>query len=374
MLSFISAGESHGEGIVAILEGMVAGLKVDASYINEDLKRRQGGYGRSVRMKMEKDTAHILAGMHHKVTTGSPIALMVKNNVRTIEKLPAITSPRPGHADLAGMLKYGIKDARTILERSSARETVARVAVGSICKKFLEDFGVFGFFHVVNIGGVEANTGDLSLKELEKKSSRSALWCADQEAEKCMREKIDTAAARGDTLGGVGELVMTNVVAGVGTFTSWRKRLDARIAEALMSIPSVKGVEIGIGFRGAHLAGSLFHDPVYYSKKEGFHRSSNNAGGIEGGMSNGEVITVRLMAKPIPTLTQGLDSVNVVTKETTQAHNERHDTVVLGACGVIAQAMLSFVLADAYLEKFGGDSLHETKMNFLHYCESIQRF
>lgn len=352
MLRYLTAGESHGECLVAILEGMVAGLKVEASLINEELKRRQQGYGRGKRMAIESDKAKILSGLRKGVSIGSPISIVIGNKDFSIDKLPAVSCPRPGHADLAGCLKYNFDDARNCLERSSARETAARTAIGAVCKQFLSKFNIKIKNRVLMIGGVWADSGSDSL----------------------IIERINTAKRKGDTVGGIFEAAATGVPAGLGGFSSADRRLGARLAAGLMSIPAIKGVEIGLGFKAAEEFGSAVHDAIYYDKKKGFYRLTNNAGGLEGGMSNGEPIVIRCAMKPISTLMQPLDSVDMKTKRPQKAATERSDTCAVHAAGVVAEAVIAFELADAMLEKFGGDSLGETKRNYEGYIKQLKNF
>ncbi len=352
MLRYLTAGESHGRCLIAILDGMVAGLKVEDSLINNELKRRQRGYGRGARMSMELDKVNMLSGLKKGVTIGSPISMLIHNKDFSIDKLSAITCPRPGHADLAGSLKYNFSDARPALERSSARETAARTAVGAICKIFLSTFGIKIKSCVVMLGG---------------------MW-VDSEKDGLIVERIDTARKKGETLGGIFEVISTGVPVGLGNFTSADKRLSARLAAGLMSIQAIKGVEIGLGFRSAEEFGSNVHDAIYYDKKRGFYRKTNNAGGIEGGMSNGEPIVLRCAMKPISTLMKPLDSVNIRTKRPQKAATERSDVCAVQSAAVIGEAAVAFELANAFLEKFGGDSLGETKRNYAGYIKQLKQF
>lgn len=379
----MTAGESHGQGLLAILEGMVAGLELSEEYIRRDLVRRQSGYGRSERMKLEADEARIVSGVRHGYTMGSPIGLMLANRVwqewqevmstsPVAVEVPPLTAPRPGHADLAGAIKYGLKDIRPVLERASARETAARVAVGAIARRFLEEFGIAIHSHTVNIGGHESRVcGRIDWRGVE----RSPLRCADPEAEKAMLAAIDRARADGDTLGGIFEVVANGVPIGLGSYVQWDRRLDARIAAAIMSINAVKGVEIGSGFSLAGVPGSQAHDVIRLARgRRGaypWRRATNFAGGIEGGISNGEPIVVRAVVKPIATLGKPLPTVDLQSGRATKAHYERSDICVVPAAGVVGEAMLAIVLADAILEKFGGDNLRETLENYRNYLSSI---
>jgi chorismate synthase len=378
---FLTAGESHGKGLVAVIEGMVAGLPLSEDYIAQDLKRRQAGYGRSARMKIEQDKAEIISGVRHGLTIGSPISLLIWNRVwedwqETMsvtpvgKKIQPITTPRPGHADLAGMTKYGVADIRLILERASARETTARVAVGAIARRFLDEFGINIHSHTLSIGKHRAKQpGSINWKQVEK----SPIRCADATAEKTMMVAIDDAKAKGDTLGGVFEVIADGVPVGLGSHVQWDRRLNGQITQAIMSIPAVKGVEIGIGFSLASIKGSHAQDVIGTSPKGSalpWHRATNNAGGIEGGISNGQPIVVHAAVKPIATLGKPLPSVDLRTGNKTKAHYERSDICVVPAAGVIGEAMLAIVLTSAILEKFGGDHLKETWVNYKNYIGS----
>lgn len=373
MLRYFTAGESHGKAIIAILEGMPAGLKIAKPLINEELQKRQAGYGRGERMKIESDTVSILSGLRNKETIGSPITLLIKNKDVRIDELPKIHSPRPGHADLAGAMKYGRRDMRDILERSSARETAARVAVGAVSKQFLAKFDIDIFSHVVYLGGIDAHTSSLSFGEIKKIASESLLRCADKAAEKLMREEIDNAAGEGDTLGGIFEVIVTGHPAGLGSHVQWDRKLDARLAMAVMSIQAVKGVEIGGGFALTKRRGSKVHDAIQYSGGK-FKRLTNNAGGIEGGITNGEPIILRGAMKPIATLRNPLESVDIITKKTAKAAVERADVSAVPSCAVIAEAVSAVEIANAFLEKFGSDSIAEIKRNYNNYIRMLEKF
>jgi len=386
---FLTAGESHGKGLVAIVEGMVAGLPLEAEYINRELKRRQGGYGRSSRMKIEKDEVEIISGVRYGFTIGSPIALFVPNrdwqnwqdvmSVAPLEKeAEPVTRPRPGHADLPGVTKYGLGDIRPIMERASARETAARVAAGAVAKRFLEEFGVAIHSHTIAIGHVSYEQSEASSINWQQVEA-SPVRCADTEREKEMIAAIDEAKASGDTLGGIFEVIATGAPIGLGSHVSWDRRLDGRIAQAIMSINAVKGVEIGGGFASARLKGSQAHDviepnPRGEAKGLPWRHATNRAGGIEGGISNGEPIVIRAAVKPIATLAKPLPSVDLRSGEAAEAHYERSDICVVPAAGVIGEAMLAIVLADAMLEKFGGDNLKETLANYHSYLSSCHCF
>ncbi|OGO03206.1 MAG: chorismate synthase [Chloroflexi bacterium RBG_13_53_26] len=380
---FLTAGESHGKGLTVIIDGVPAGLTLDEDQVASELKRRQCGYGRGSRMKIEQDRAEILSGVRHGVTTGSPISLLIWNrdweNWREVmavsaaeEETARVTRPRPGHADLAGAIKYGLNDIRPVMERASARETAARVAAGAVARRFVEEIGVEIHSHTLAIGGEWTNTrGSIDWQQVE----RSAVRCADAEAEKGMIAAIDRAISSGDTVGGVCEIIASGVPVGLGSHVQWDRRLDGIVAQAVMSINSVKGVEIGDGFKLANLKGSEAHDVIEVSQRSPYpwSRPTNHAGGIEGGISNGEPVIVRAAVKPIPTLGKPLPSLDLSTWETVEAHFERSDVCVVPSVGVIAEAMLAIVLADALLEKFGGDSMEETKRNHSNYLDSIQR-
>jgi chorismate synthase len=378
---FLTAGESHGKGLVAVIEGMIAGLPVSEEYIAKDLKRRQVGYGRSARMEIEQDKAEIISGVRHGLTIGSPISLLIWNRVwedwqevmsiAPVDKeISPITSPRPGHADLAGITKYGTEDIRPILERASARETAARVAVGAVARRFLAEFDIAIRSHTKSIGKHQAKqTKSIDWKQVES----SPVRCADVEAEKAMMAAIDEVKAEGDTLGGVFEVIATGVPVGPGSHVQWDRRLDGQIAQAIMSINAVKGVEIGAGFSQANTKGSLAQDIIELSPEGAmppWNRTTNRAGGIEGGISNGQPIVVRAVIKPIATLGKPLPSVDLRTGKKTEAHYERSDICVVPAAGVIGEAMLAIVLTNAMLEKFGGDHLKETLVNYKNYISS----
>ncbi|MBL7068428.1 MAG: chorismate synthase [Candidatus Omnitrophica bacterium] len=374
MLKYLTAGESHGEAIIAILEGMVSGLKVSSSVINRELKRRMQGYGRGERMGLEKDAVNIISGLKNGATLGSPIAMVVNNKDFSISSLNALSSPRPGHADLAGALKYGHKDLRNILERASARETVARVSVGTVCKILLMEFGIDILSHVVMIGGVEAHTKDLTFDELRTLAEKSPARCADEAATKLMCEEIDNAKDAGDTLGGAFEILVKNVPPGLGSHVQWDRKLDGNLARSLMSIQAIKGVSVGLGAIAARRRGSQCHDEIIYIRERGFSRKTNNAGGIEGGISNGEEIVLRAYMKPIATLKRPLRSVDIKTKKQAKAEVERADITAVPAAGVIGEAVTAFEIANAMCVKFGGDSLSEMKRNFEGYLEQVKEF
>ena len=383
MLRFLTAGESHGPALVAILEGLPAGLELTAEDIDRQLRRRQKGYGRGGRMKIESDRVRILSGVRHGRTLGSPLALVIENRdwanwreqmsrekpSRPVERM---TRPRPGHADLAGCLKYGRDDVRDILERSSARETAARTAVGAAARRLLEEFGIEAGSQVVRIGSVAAEATGLDWPAVLERAAGSEVGCADPKAGKAMMAEIDRAEEEGDTLGGICEIRITGCPPGLGSHVHWDRRLDARLAGALMSIPAVKGVEIGLGCEAAARPGSAVQDEIDHDGHK-FTRRTNRAGGIEGGISNGEPIVLRAAMKPLPTLGRPLDTVDMETGEPAGAARERADVCAVPAMGVIAEAVAAFEIARALCEKLGGDSLEEMKRNFTGYLEGIER-
>lgn len=380
-LRFLTAGESHGKALTVIIEGMVAGLPLSEADIARDLQRRQAGYGRGGRMKIEQDRAEILSGVRHGLTIGGPIALLMANrdwqnwqeamSISPVENVEPVTKLRPGHADLAGVVKYGLDDVRPIMERASARETAARVAAGAVARRFLAEFDLEIRSHTLAIGGRQARQGNaIDWKRVEA----SPVRCADAKAGPAMMEAIDQAKETGDSLGGIFEVIATGVPIGLGSHVHWERRLDGRIAQAMVSINAVKGVEIGSGFALAGLKGSQAHDLIEPGEPGRlFRRGSNRAGGIEGGMSNGQPIVVRAAVKPIPTLGKPLPSVDLKTGQEAPAHSERSDICVVPAAGVIGEAMLALVLSQAFLEKFGGDHLEETRRNYKAFLESLRR-
>jgi chorismate synthase len=347
MLRYLTAGESHGRGLVAILEGLPAGIKVEEKFINAELKRRQMGFGRGKRMQIEQDTALLVSGLKSSKTLGSPLAILIKNKDFSIDKLHQVLCPRPGHADLAGFLKYGFSDIRECLERASARSTAATVGIGAVCKLFLKEFNIGIISNVVSIGGAVSHQERV--------------------------EKIKLAMANKDTLGGDFDVIAKNVPIGLGSYVQPDRRLDSRLAAGIMSIPGIKGVEIGLGFGYADKFGSEVHDAIYYSNSKGYSRSTNNAGGIEGGISNGEDIVLSACMKPISTLMNPLDSVNIKTKRSSKAATERSDICAVESAGVVAEAVCAYVLADALLEKFGGDNLADIKAAYQHYLKRIRK-
>jgi chorismate synthase len=390
MLRFETAGESHGECLVATVNGLPAGIPISLEAVNRELWRRQQGYGRGGRMKIETDRIEIVAGVRHSRTIGSPIAILIRNKdwqnwtgalpVEDIEggeeKKKPVTRPRPGHADLAGAVKYNFHDARYILERASARETTARVAVGALAKAFLGEFGIEVLSHVIAVGPARLER-PVSWEEISALSRREEvlLGCVDAEAEARMKEEVDVAYRTGDTIGGVFEVVARGVPIGLGSHVSWDTRLDGRLAQAIVSIQAVKGVEVGFAAEGAASFGSKVQDTIHYEREEHrFTRGANRAGGLEGGMTNGQNVIVRGMLKPISTLRRPLESVDLVTREPALAAYERSDVCVVPAAGVIGEAMVAIVLAQAFLEKFGGDSLDETRRNYQGYLEQVKNF
>jgi chorismate synthase len=389
MLRFTTAGESHGPALVSILEGMVAGLPLVASDVDVELARRQQGYGRGRRMKIESDHAELLSGVRGGQTLGSPIAMVIQNrdwkNWQEImdpapregdpERKRQVTRPRPGHADLSGMLKYDRDDARDILERASARETTARVAAGAICRRLLREFDIYIGSHIVHLGGVDARRPPTMPRDLNAAADASEVRTLDKDAEAEMIARIDAAKAEGNTLGGIAEVICDGVPVGLGSHVSWDRKLDGRVAAALMSIPAVKAVEIGLGAECARRKGSEVHDEIDADEsnvKAGrVRRRTNRAGGMEGGITTGEQLVLRAAMKPISTLMRPLGTIEMKTRAPAQAVAERSDVTAVPAMGVIAEAMTAFVVAQAFLEKFGGDSLTETRRNYEGYIASL---
>jgi len=383
-MRFLTAGESHGPALLAIVEGLPAELPLREEDLLPWLSRRQGGYGRGRRMQIESDRARILAGVRAGRTTGAPLALLIENrdhaNWREVmdpapggePRKRALTAPRPGHADLAGGMKYGHKDLRDVLERASARETAARVAVGAVAARLLEELGVESASFVLELGGIRAKR-PFSWEEKER-VYQSPLYTPDPEAEAQMIAAIDRAKAAGDTLGGVVEVRVRGLVPGLGSHVHYDRKLDGRLAQAVMSVPAIKGVEIGLGFEAARRPGSEVHDPIYWEEGRGFFRKTNRAGGLEGGLTTGEELVVRAAMKPIATLMRPLPTVDVVTKETADAARERSDVTAVPAAGVVVEAMVLITLAQAYLEKFGGDTLSELKERVAAYKERVREY
>ena len=413
MLRYLTAGESHGKCLTGIMEGVPANLSITEGDINKELARRQTGYGRGGRMTIERDEVEITSGVRFGRTLGSPITIVIQNmdweNWREVmssefgvgsSELKTITKPRPGHADLAGALKYDHHDIRNVLERSSARETAVRVAVGAVCKRFLDEIGIRVISWVNEIGGVSIDTrhktqdtrlksGVLSLVSVFSLAESSDVRCPDKKISEKMRRAIDKARKNGDSLGGIFEVAVTGVPPGLGSHVQWDRKLDGNLAKALMSIQAIKGVEVGMGFGVAANLGSKVHDEIFYRSQKSevrsqkknfwpviprFYRKTNNAGGIEGGMSNGEPILLRAAMKPIPTLYKPLRSVDINTKRSFQASVERSDICAVPAASVIGEAVVALEIANAFLEKFGGDSLDEIKRNYRGYLEYLRRF
>ncbi len=373
-LRYFTAGESHGPCLIGVVEGLPAGLKIDLAAINRDLARRQQGYGRGGRMRIEADTAEILSGVRRGETIGSPVTFTVKNRDFKIDELPAVTKPRPGHADLAGVIKYDRQDARDILERSSARETTMRVAIGGACKLLLGEVGIDIVGHIVSLGVVQAKTDGLTFAQIRERSEASKVRCADPVAEKQMIEAIDAAKAQGDTIGGVFEVIAVGVPIGLGSHVQWDRKLDANLARGLMSIQAMKGVEVGLGFEAARRFGSQVHDEILPAQDGILTRAGNNAGGFEGGMTNGQPVVVRVAMKPLSTLMKPMRSVDIQTGQEVKATVERSDVCATPAAAVIGEAVVAFELANALLDKFGGDSVRELKRNVDSYREACKRW
>lgn len=392
-IKFITSGESHGPALTGIIEGIPAGLGISAEEIDRDLKRRQGGHGRGGRMKIESDHAQILSGVRWGKTIGSPISLMIENrdwknwsegmspDAAHQGSIKPVTKPRPGHADLAGVLKYDQKDARNILERSSARETAMRVGLGAITKQFLADLGIVTGSYILQIGSVRTGVrtemlGPPDLLKLFAAAERSVVRCPDPAASKKMVALIDKALRDGNSLGGIFEVFITGLPVGLGSHVQWDRKLDARLSQAVMSIQAIKGTEIGLGFEMGRRPGSEVMDEIFYKRPKkteaaAFYRKTNNAGGIEGGMSNGMPVIIRAAMKPIPTLRRPLMSVDLRTKRPFEAAYERSDTCAVPAAAVVAEAMAALIIADAVLEKFGGDSMREVKRNYASYLKYL---
>ena len=372
MLTFTTAGESHGKCLIVIVNGFPAGVQLDESDINAELKRRQGGFGRGGRMQIESDKVCILSGVRKSTTIGSPICLKIENKDSKIDVLPDVTRPRPGHADLAGIIKYGQKDVRNILERASARETAARVAAGALAKILLARFDIEVLGYVKSIGGISSKKIVKNPNEILKNRNKSKVYCLDKLSEAKMVEKIKKAKRDGDSLGGVIEVMAFGVPPGLGSHTQWELRLDGILAGALMSVQGIKGVEIGLGFGFDKKFGSQVHDEIFYSEdRDAFSRTTNNAGGIEGGMTNGEVVIARAVMKPIPTLMKPLRSVDIITKKPKSASTERSDVCAVPAVSVVGEAVMAFGIARCFMEKFGGDSINEVTRNYEGYLKQI---
>jgi len=381
MLRFLDAGESHGKGLIGIIEGLPAELSLSEEKINRDLERRQGGYGRGERMKIEQDRVEILSGIIEGKTIGSPLGLLIKNkdweNWQEKE-YPPLTIPRPGHADFAGAIKYGFKDLRKVLERASARQTAMRVAIGSVASILLEEFNINIYSYVLRIGKIKAKRINSFNQEVKDQIAKSPVYCIDGVASIGMCREIDRAREKGDTLGGVFEVIITGVPVGLGSYAQWDRRLDARLASALMSIPGIKAVEIGEGIEASEKRGSVVHDEIFvYQELETsssrYYRETNRAGGIEGGVTNGEAVIIRAYLKPIPTLINPLRSIDFATKKETRAIYQRSDICVVPAASVVGEAVAAWEIAVAFLEKFGSDSLLEIKENYENYKKRLQK-
>ncbi|MCL6477027.1 MAG: chorismate synthase [Peptococcaceae bacterium] len=385
-MKFVTAGESHGPALITVVENLPAGVPVTEEYVNRQLKRRQEGYGRGGRMKIESDRVRFLSGVRGGFTLGSPVAMQIENRdwanwsgimdpgPEALTGDRVVTRPRPGHADLPGAIKYGHRDIRNVLERASARETAARVAAGSLARRLLEELGVTVLGAVIRIGSVTADFPDRPPAELTGLISQSSVGCADPEAEQAMRAEIDRAREDGDSLGGVFEIRVYGLPPGIGSYASWDMKLDGRLAGAVMSIQAIKGVEVGLGFEAAQMPGSRVHDEIYYEKGLGFYRKTNRAGGIEGGMTNGGPVVVRAAMKPIPTLYKPLKSVDIVTKEPFEASVERSDVCAVPAARVVGEAVVAWEIAGACLEKLGGDTMDEIKARWAAYGEKARCF
>ncbi|ANA82042.1 chorismate synthase [Paenibacillus glucanolyticus] len=387
-LRFLTAGETHGPQLTTIIEGLPSNLELDFEALNFQLHRRQKGYGRGRRMQIEKDTAQILGGVRHGYTTGAPVALVVQNNdwkhwqnIMNVEPIEGndeakrrMHRPRPGHADLNGGLKYNLKDLRNVLERSSARETTVRVAVGAIARQFLAQFGVKVAGQVIRIGEIEAPPHNLSIDELIERTEASSVRVVDEETEKKMETYIDLIKKEGDSIGGIVECIIEGLPVGLGSHVQYDRKLDGRIAQGVMSINAFKGVEVGIGFEAGELRGSQVHDEIMYSEERGYYRATNRLGGFEGGMTNGMPIVVRGVMKPIPTLYKPLQSVDIDTKEAFTAQVERSDACAVPAASVVMEHVVTWEVAKAFLEKFGGDSMEEIHANYQNYLKQLENY
>ena len=386
MLRYLNGGESHGKGLIAVLEGIPSGLPLTASDINHDLSRRQKGYGRGGRMRIEQDRVEFWSGVRKGSTLGTPITLHVSNrdwenwkDIMSPEPGPPVTEkvvtcPRPGHADLVGAIKYNHHDIRNVLEKASARETAIRVAVGGVAKRLLAEFGMQVYSYTVEIGGVKASAEGLTTEQAFQQAEASDVRCPDATSSALMVERIREAKHKGDTLGGIFEVIVTNPPLGLGSYAQWDRRLTGRLAMALMSIQAMKGVEVGMGFEAARRFGSEVHDEIFYDQKAGFIRGGNNAGGLEGGITNGQPIVLRTAMKPIATLYNPKKSVDIQTKEPVEATIERSDICTVPAAGVVGEAVVAFELAAAMVEKFGGDTLDEMRRNYDSYQAYVKQF
>lgn len=386
MLRYLNGGESHGKGLIAVLEGIPSGLPLTADDINRDLSRRQKGYGRGGRMRIEQDRVDFWSGVRKGTTLGTPITLHVANrdwenwkDIMAPEPGPPVTEkvvtcPRPGHADLVGAIKYNHRDIRNVLEKASARETAIRVAIGGVAKRLLAEFGMQVYSYTVEIGGVKACAEGLTTEQAFQQAEASDVRCPDVDSSARMVERIREAKHKGDTLGGVFEVVVTNPPLGLGSYAQWDRRLTGRLAMALMSIQAMKGVEVGMGFESARKFGSEVHDEIFYDQKTGFIRGGNNAGGLEGGITNGQPIVLRTAMKPIATLYAPKKSVDIQTKEPVEATIERSDICTVPAAGVVGEAVVAYELAAAMVEKFGGDTLGEMRRNYDSYQAYVRQF
>jgi chorismate synthase len=374
MLRYVTAGESHGKCLIALIEGVPYGTPVSLEAVNAELQRRQGGYGRGARMKLEKDEAEILTGVRKGHTLGSPLTLQIANRVQNAEDLNPITRPRPGHADLAGAMKYGTQDARDVAERSSARETAARVAAGAFANAFLGHFGIRVLGYVVEVGGISSDVRIDDPDELARVRDESLFYTLDRSLDERIRARVDEARAAGDTLGGIFEVRVFGAPPGLGSHAGWEHKLDGALARALMSVQTVKAVEVGLGFEAARRPGSRMHDEIVLGPDGRLGRSHNNAGGIEGGMTNGQPVVARAACKPISTLRKPLQTVDLASKEQAQALYERSDVCVVPAASVIGQAVVAFEIARAFLDKFGGDTFEETRQRYDGYRKQLERY
>jgi chorismate synthase len=384
MITFNSAGESHGRGVLALLSGVPAGFTVTAQAIDNDLARRQKGYGRGGRMSVETDRVQIISGVRGKMTLGTPIALLVENrdyrnwerfmDSNSIEPGKEVIRPRPGHADLAGGMKYDHRDMRNVLERASARETAARVAAGSLLKSLLAPFEIQFFGYVLSIGGVHVDYGSISIEERARNAETSPFSTPVHDKDEELKEIVDSSKADGDTLGGTVEVVVTGLPTGLGSYEQWDSRLDGQIAGAVMSIPAIKGVEIGDGFKLADVPGSRAHDEIFHKKGKGYLRNTNRAGGMEGGITNGESLVVRAAMKPIPTLMKPLASVDLSTKESVSAAAERSDVCAVPAAAVVVEAMVSLIITRSFFNKFGGDCRRDVEASYEAYRERLRNW
>jgi chorismate synthase len=374
MLRYTTAGESHGKCLVTSIEGLPYGSPLDPEAINAELSRRQGGYGRGARMKLEKDEAEIVTGMRKGHALGSIVTLQIMNRVQNTEELNPITRPRPGHADLAGAMKFGTNDARDVAERSSARETAARVAAGALANSFLSNFGIRVLGYVVEIGGITSPTRIDAPDELVRVREESMFYTLDKDLDEKLKAKVDEVKQAGDTLGGIFEVRVFNAPPGLGTHAGWEDKLDGALARALMSVQTVKAVEVGLGFEAARRSGSQMHDEIVLGEGGKLARSRNNAGGIEGGMTNGQPVVVRAACKPISTLRKPMQTVDLASKEQAAALYERSDVCVVPAASVIGQAVVAFEIARVFLAKFGGDTFDETQQRFEAYRKQLEQY